>query len=413
MRSNSEKSELPKNQNSGSANLGPAGFRNSSQAPIFSPSTASSVLNTKHSSDPRSLGNRMTAHGLLLDNSQAFDRYPNFQAKIYSIIDKGRLPNPNPASEKKLKRYLQKYDRANEATLLMHIMPILLKDGFYTKELKPGMSEEDRISIEKEQAVFRKLLIDEDIVINRDEELRGTLLPNKYMNQGFEEEMEKELRKGDKMKNARPDFIFGVSSEKFPQTANAPIPLIITNLLTITSGMYHPFLIIEGKEDQGSTAQAQDHCRRGGSTLVHAARILSAEVRYSKLEQGTKNSGRTVQTVPCGPSLTHQEGPTEQDLAVIEQKENADTDTFVFSVTISPTLVEFYVNWYEEHQKDANGISSPLFHMNRIKSTALNDRKALQEIRHAFHNICDWGANERLEEQTQLHNKLLQYASEV
>jgi len=233
-------------------------------------SKSSSTLNPRQSTDTRSLGDRMTAHGLVLNDDEAFTRYPRFQAQIYDIIDRTRSPDPAPSSERKLKTYLEEYGRASEATFLMHIMPILLKDGFFSKVLKPGMSEEEQEGVENMQAVFREFLIDEGIVINRDEELRGTLLPHRYMGQGFEEEMEKALKKSDRMRNAKPDYIFGITHKKI-DISGPPVPSVIQNLLTIAPGIYHPFLIIEGKGDQGSQAQAEDQCRRGGATLVHAA----------------------------------------------------------------------------------------------------------------------------------------------
>lgn len=369
------------------------------------------LFNAKRPSDPRTISERMEEHGLIIDDDEAFDRYPKFQEKVFRIIDNVRLPGPSPTSVKNLKTGLKRYGRASEGTFLMHIMPILLKDGFYTKDLKFGMSKDDQLSTENVQAIFRSFLNDLGIVINRDEELRGTLLPNRYMGQGFEAEMEKALKKGDNMKNAKPDFIFGIDYKKFRKTAQPPLPLAINNLLTIAPGMYHPFLIIEGKGDQGSTAQAEDQCRRGGSTLVHAARILNAEIGISELRQGGGDCKLTTQKANHDPIQESQGGITGQQMVKMEPTEDADSDTFVFSVTISPYSMEFYVNWYEGNQKDEQGIPNPLFHMNSVKSINLRDRKALKEVRQTLHNICEWGVNERYKEQRLLHEKFPDYIS--
>ena len=353
-----------------------------SKASSNSPSRDPDFLEFKNPYNSRSFGERMTEHGLIINDMEAFDRSPKFQAKVFSIVESQRVSSPSPMSEKKLKMYLKEYDRASEGSFLMHIMPILLKDGFYTKNLKPEMSKEDRLSIEKEQVVFREFLIDEGLIISRNEELLDTLLPKKYTNQGFEEEMERALRKEGKTRNARPDFIFGNSTKKYPQL---PMPTKISNLLAIAPGMYHPFLIIEGIGDQGSKAQAEDRCRRGGSTLVHAALVLNAEI--------ANDDESTAPEVNHDPDQATQQGKIEQPTVTKEPTEDADLRTFMFSAIISPSTMDFYVNWYEGNQKDAEGMPNPLFHMNCVKSVSLKDRRALKEIRQTLHNICEWGSH--------------------
>ena len=96
-----------------------------------------------------------------------------------------------------------------------------------------------------------------------------------------------------------------------------------------------------------------------------------------------------------------------------DPSEDADIHTFVFSATISPKVLEFYVNWHEANQRDGLGVPNPVFHMNLVKSISLRDRHALKHIRGALHNICEWGANERLNAQERLHKTILEYSTEV
>lgn len=335
----------------------------------------------------------LTARGLIRNDHKAFDRYPKFQEKIYNIVHKHRAKNPNPTSEKKLQLRLQEYYYSNQNTLLWHLMPILLKDGYYTTKLRPELSERDRANIEHDQAVFKDFLIDEGIVVTRNEQLY-TSLPNKSMDQGLE------------MKNVELDFIFGITPNRFPIVS---VPEVIDSLLVIAPGMFHPFLIIQGdfqgEGDQESMLQAKDRCRLGGSTLVHATRTLNKivfsneSVSNSNGESIAQNSVNTDTTAAKRESNILQSG-------LAELTENADSDTFVFSVTISTQIVKFYVNWYENNQNDLQGDPQPLFHMNLVKSVAFKDHKALQEIRHTLHNICEWGANDWANQFQKLHESL-------
>ena len=82
----------------------------------------------------------------------------------------------------------------------------------------------------------------------------------------------------------------------------------------------------------------------------------------------------------------------------------ADARSFVFSATMSSEALEVWVHWYEETKDDQR------FHMNRIASKTLNDLSALIEMRRILHNIMEWCAVSRTQQQEELHQLIHDYA---
>ena len=88
------------------------------------------------------------------------------------------------------------------------------------------------------------------------------------------ENITKHLEKDKGMTNPRPDMTFGLECEEDSFTTS--IPQHILDLLWIAPGIHHPFLILEGRSNSGSSATAENQARRGGAILVKASRALWA-----------------------------------------------------------------------------------------------------------------------------------------
>lgn len=80
--------------------------------------------------------------------------------------------------------------------------------------------------------------------------------------------------------------------------------------MEVAHGQNHSFFIIEGKSNKGSHTDAENQARRGGATLVNAARIL-----YDRIS--------------------------------MEDVTGADERTFVFSATVTPEFMAIWVHWAE------------------------------------------------------------------
>lgn len=261
--------------------------------------------------------------------------------------------------------------------------------------------------------------MDEDIAIGIDREVRGVLLPHKYRNQGFEKEMTKAPRKDDGMKNAKPDYIYGISARKLPIQSGLSLDNKLYKLFTIAKGIYHPSLLVEGKSDGDSVAQATDQARRGGATLVHAARIIVDFLDFNWEEPDlqhqdpcfsnlpTSTSQQPCQQIDPTPTLDHTQ---KQQSSRVNILLGPDVHTFVYSAVVSPQVVTFYVHWHEQVRLSGGTVDSP-FHINTVASQSVHDeRRALDAIRRVLHNICKWGVGERFREHVKAHQAVCVYS---
>lgn len=73
----------------------------------------------------------------------------------------------------------------------------------------------------------------------------------------------------------KPDFTFGIVANFHPDIDSERFSQRIRAILGVVPYISHPFLIIEGKSNRGSTADAENQALRGGSTLVRARRLLN------------------------------------------------------------------------------------------------------------------------------------------
>jgi hypothetical protein len=320
------------------------------KTPTNRSTSSKSVAGFKDLKDAETVGQMMTEKHLMHNDRVAFNRYPLFKDKIMSIVGVNRDSPMRPESHKKFEEYLDCYERSNEATFLRKIFPLLMKDGYHLKRETDFGDVERQLFGKREYLEYRDFLMEEGIVESVDPEFLKTLVPNSC-NKDSEIEIAKLLAKVAGMTNPKPDFTFGIRKENFPSLEDAIMPDYIAALLGIVPSMNHAFLIIEGKPDTGSQAEAENQAQRGGATIVHAERKLHELI------------GDPVNI----------QGP--------------DEDCFIFSVTLTPKIAEIWVNWYE-----GKGPKEPgFFHMNRIASLALNDEDSRTAIRSKLHNIMEWG----------------------
>ena len=245
------------------------------------------------------------------------------------------------------------------------MFPLLLKDSYHKPE---AIGEGADVDTAERKAAERDFLDDEQIKILRDQELVRTLLPSKYATDGdgFPDYLAQELAKSDGMKNSKPDYTFGTGPQTYPYPEEVMVPRAINTLLEICPGIINILLIVEGKADRGSQAEAENQARRGGATIVNSTRMLREAVSLGDITTG------------------------------------ADRTSFVFSVTMSPLVVDIWVHWYE--------ISTALFHMNLVASYTYKTPQSLNDIRQMLHNILQRGANDRFVGQEDLYNAINQYA---
>ena len=203
------------------------------------------------------------------------------------------------------------------------------------------------------------------VMVNR--ELRKDFLPHQPNKP--DTELHKAMAKGNGMKNAKPNLIYGIQIDKYSIPDDVDISVLMNILLEIVPLLHWPFFIIEGKSDAGSVIEAANQACRGGASIINASQGLLREIGEPRV------SG-------FGP----------------------DTRTFMFSATISPAVMEIWVHWAEYRGKEHT-----LFHMHKLRSHALGDHNTPGKLRKIVHNILDWGCGERFEGIKKIYDKIFDY----
>ena len=156
------------------------------------------------------------------------------------------------------------------------------------------------------------LLWDDGLAVKVNCEFRKSFLPAR----DNDEELTKAMAKVDGMINSKPDHIYGLRIDHYPIPHDVTLSAHINSLLEVVPTLHHPFFIIEGRSNSGSKAEVENQACRGGATLVKAARELLEKI-------GTRSTEAT--------------GPDQQ--------------TFVYSATLSPGLIDIWVHWAEVREK--------------------------------------------------------------
>ncbi|KAG8526415.1 uncharacterized protein KY384_000008 [Bacidia gigantensis] len=322
------------------------------------------------------IGDRMVQHGLKFGDFEAYERYPALQEKVHEILGVEAVVDAHLMSEKRFKNVILESAELNEATFLQNVWPIIWKDGHFAKSPEGDV-------------VFKDWRLNEHVQVTMDVEFRGTLLPHRYANKGFEREMETKLKKSDNMKNSRPDY----------------------------TGLYHPFLIIEGKSAQGSELDAALHARRGAATLVHADRLAADILNITPgsvsgtasiaARSGTSTDWTIVEgTKDLNFNSTYESQQHSQDGII---SSTADLTSLVFSATIIPACVTFFVHWYEEVTY-ADQSKEDFYHMTPVRSQSNRDPdKPLSKVRKTLHNIAKWGCGDRIDDHLRIWKTLPDY----
>lgn len=337
----------------------------------------------KTSTDQDIIGYKMTLYGLLQDD-EAFEKATDFKEHVFDIVTSERGSAMKEASVKKFRAHMKVHKWSNEATFLHHMLPILQGDGYHIAgkpSITPGEEEHHHL----ENIVWKEFLTDEKVIVTLNRDFAKTLLPHRFSEVPLLiDEIAKSLAKDKGMTNPRPDMTFGIQRDRYP-LALEQIPQHILDLLEIAPGVHYAFLTIEGKSHAGDSATAENQARRGGVTLVKASRTLRAELeRGVEQETAVEENEGSVPAVGKGNPI------------------KPDYNSFVFSVTISPTYFSIWVHWYDE--------GSQLYHMNLVESYALNNSKGPVQIRWALHNIIEFGVRTRGPHHQRLSGLIEEYA---
>lgn len=298
----------------------------------------------------------MANHGLIFDDETAPERHKDLKRKVDEILGWELSLPPNEHSIKTYKYRQKAYRTTNERTWMRQMMPLLVKDSFRVPVAGYGHPAEPK-------QYTTETWESHGLIVTTETDFHRATHPNGYINMEFDHELANALAKEDGLTNPRPDECYGFATNYFAQPDD---PLWTTETMAlqeISPFMHHPFLVVEGKGASGNPIDAENQAQRDGACLITAARLLLQDMGE-----------------PGGLG--------------------ADLRTMVFSVTLGVDICKVWVHWAEARAH------STKIHMNRVKSTSLDDDDALGKIRGHLHNILHWGLIARLPELKAFHGKL-------
>ena len=310
-------------------------------------------------------------HRLFYD-PKALKKYPTFEKMILDILNGERHSQMKAKSIERIQQCGYDCDETNETTFLQTMLPLIIKLD-RTVELEqnepPGSSLElagDGYMVVKDpqpgHVYGSRDWRDDGVFAVMDQDLRKDSVPNSFP----DEILAQAMKKIDGMTTPRPDRCYGLRANWIPKPKDLHLDADLQALLLeVCPHLSHPFFLIEGKSNNGSKIQAQNQARRGGAALVNAMRQLLTK------------SG---------------------ELPVIDN--GVDDRNFVFSATLFPGVMSIWVHWVELE----NGSAS--FHMNLLKSLAMEDPQHISDSRKILNNIMSWGCDLDKRRLKELHEKM-------
>ncbi len=297
----------------------------------------------------------MEQHGMFVD-TQLLDEpeMASFRDIVMSVAQADRPSGRKPESEKRWQNRIKKSQSYNEATMLGHILPLVIKTSrqapgqhSVTHQESSGHQQFDEGSEDFEDSGLDWMI---------DQEFLRTYLPNAYTGAGYDEEISKSLAKDRGMKNPKPDRTYGLVDNAIPRPKNHAALLRdqTKELMNAIPGLKHVFSLIEGVASSGSMVNSINQACRGGTVAVIIQRLLLAKMGQLWMEPGP------------------------------------DRKTYVYTATIDSSNMNFWVNFAYVKVSDT-GAPTVSYHMEHVFTYAFRSTDALLYLRRVCHNILDWG----------------------
>ena len=357
------------------------------EMPTKDPATPDPKAKGSNLSDDQSwIKQRLSYHRMFQNDKDAFKSYPDFKAQALAIIGGERSSVPRPESIKKFETRLDYTSLANEDTFLDYIMPILIPEERTMPaqhDAFPASNLSSRIKDFWESGVYHAKNVNcRSGLLPEDPELAAKMRKNKDKEEG--------------QTNPKPDYIYGLRTNHFKVPSGVSLSAATELLRQVVPSLYDPMLIIEGKSDKGQVGEAINQACRGGATAVKAARMMRERIGQPDVE-----------------------GP--------------DRRTFLFSGTLTSSVMHIWVHWAEvkyvekvgpavkqpssakgKEEEVANppnqshegpqgaGKGKPQmikivnYHMNMIATASLLMDEFLEYMRPICLNILDWGCLDRV-----------------
>ncbi|KAL9593856.1 MAG: hypothetical protein Q9219_007352 [cf. Caloplaca sp. 3 TL-2023] len=310
---------------------------------------------------PSDVRDHMEVHRMFFDkNLIRKPEMKSFRDLVMNVVDTERPSGRKPESEERWQTRTDRIRLHNEATILDHILPLMIKDGRQVPIQGPSTEAESTA----DEQVYNSLWEDFEksgLDWTLDREFARTYLPNTYHNIGYEERIATALAKERGMKNPKPDRAYGLAINDIRPPKHNPVLLRdgTRDLLNAIPGLQHVFFLMEGVRSAGDLNKAFNQACRGGAVAVNIQRLLLEAI------------GEDIM----------QEGP--------------DRQTYVYTATLDNNAMYFWVNYAHVTTAIPSGEKIVDFHMDHIYSCTFRSDDAELLLRRVCHNILDWGVRSR------------------
>ena len=290
-----------------------------------------------------------------------------FKILVSQIVCQERPSAVKPESAAKFANRLRWINGDNEATILLKILPFLIKDG---RRIPAPQEQQEESGNSK--------YVDEDFELgglqfSADREFTRGFLPNMYADAGFEAKVANEMAKVHGMRNPKPDRVYGLMRTQLSRLEGAMLRPETKTLISHVPNMVAAFFIIEGKASNGSMARAMVQACRGGTSRVHVVRILL--------------------------------GSTGQ---LEDEKDGPCTKSYVYSATLDDACMYIWVH-FALVTGVAAGQKKVEYCMEMIMCCMFRHENALTQLRGACHNILDWGIRGRMTDVRNQYETIVAY----
>lgn len=329
--------------------------------------TSSSSTNSRNLAGIRAI---LRQNHLLIEDDEAFERYPNVGHAASDILSRDRNSRMSPSSHETVRSVRKSYATANELTFLAELWAVLLQK---TRELQQLDARQKIAWVQKAwKQDFCRTNWSADFVHDSIPPIMATTVVQQKL-----------LDSLPRVKNPKPDLAYGLQESAFTEEEQH-INGIFGKWSMLSPEAYHCFFAVEMKCANGTIEDAENQCCRAGAAMVHARmKFNEQESQNRHCNQKTQPAAMPSNTEAGQPKLT----PT--------RKTCADLESIAFSLALIPSKAHMFIHWAE-----ISPTAPIVYHMNLVNSY---DFRAMTgspfaDLRHDIDNVLDWGILKRKQE---------------
>ena len=229
----------------------------------------------------------------MFKNSGDIDKpeHADFENTVHKVVEWDRPSGARERSAQIFKEEATFSQKGNEATMLDALFKVIIKHK--RRVYKDGSTDYKTVDF-REEGIYRAT----------DRQFTRGHMP--MQDTGLGNKIAQALAKGDGISNPQPDYVYAIRDTQFPLPRDVVVRQSIQSILDVagpSAGLYAPFFIVEGKNDQG-LGQCENQACRARSAVVNTTRSLLERLAY-------------------------------------EDKVGADDRTFIYSVTMNRSAMDF------------------------------------------------------------------------